>query len=127
MRGSNVVIVTMLLLLIFPAASIPVSSQEDVFPFWHTEWSEWSYRQELQLPISTNDTAVHYQPIDLHMTFEHPCLTENENKTSIRIGCWFNEKWYDLESQIYDIIKSDFYYNNTVISIDLIAEIMFFI
>ena len=105
MRGSSVVIVTMLLLLIFPAASIPGSSQEDVIPFWHTEWSEWSYRQELQLPIPTNDSTAHYQPIDLRITFEKPCWTENENKTSIRIGCWYKEEWYDLESQIYRIIK----------------------
>jgi hypothetical protein len=95
----------MLLLLIFPAASIPGSSQEDVFPFWHIEWSEWSYRQELQLPIPTNDSTAHYQPIDLRITFEKPCWTENENKTSIRIGCWYKEEWYDLESQIYGIIK----------------------
>lgn len=105
MRGSNVIIVSMLLLFIFPAASIPGSSQEDVIPFWHTEWSEWSYRQELQLPIPTNDSTAHYQPIDLRITFEKPCWTENENKTSIRIGCWYKEEWYDLESQIYDIIK----------------------
>ena len=105
MRGSNVVIVTMLLLLIFPAASIPGSSQEDVIPFWNTEWSNWSYRQELQLPISTNDSTAHYQPIDLRITFEKPCWTENENKTSIRIGCWYKEEWYELESQIYGIIK----------------------
>lgn len=105
MRGSNVVIVTMLLLFIFPAASIPGASQEDVYPFWYTEWSGWSYRQELQLPIPTNDITVHYQPIDLRITFEKPCWTENENKTSIRIGCWYKEEWYDLESQIYGIIK----------------------
>ena len=102
MRGSNAVIVTMLLLLIFPAASIPGSSQEDVIPFWNTSWS---YRQELLLPITTNDSTVHYQPIDLHITFEKACWTENENKTSIRICCWYKENWYELESQIYGIIK----------------------
>jgi len=102
MRGSNVVIVTMLLLLIFPAASIPGSSQEDVIPFWNTTWS---YRQELLLPIATNDLTAHYQPIDLRITFEKPCWTENENKTSIRICCWYKENWYELESQIYGIIK----------------------
>jgi hypothetical protein len=106
MRRSNVVIISILILFIFPAVSIPGSAQEEIYPFWNTEWSDWSYRQELQLPILTNDSAVHYQPIDLHITLEHSCWTENENKTSIRIGCWYNEEWYDLESQIYDIIKS---------------------
>ena len=102
MRGSNVVIVTMLLLLIFPAASMPGSSQKDVIPFWNTTWS---YRQELLLPIATNDSTAHYLPIDLLITFEKPCWTENENKTSIRICCWYKENWYELESQIYGIIK----------------------
>jgi hypothetical protein len=106
MRGSNVVIVSMLLLVIFPAASIPGSSQEDAIPIWRTEWSEWSYRQELQLPIPTNESIAHYQPIDLRITFEKPCWTENENQTSIRIGCWYKGEWYDLESQIYGIIKA---------------------
>jgi len=102
MRGSNVIIVTMLLLLIFPAASIPGSSQKDVIPFWNTTWS---YRQELLLPIATNNSTAHYIPIDLRITFEKPCWTENENKTSIRICCWYKENWYELESQIYDITK----------------------
>jgi hypothetical protein len=105
MQGSNIVIVVMLLLIVFPAVSIPGSSQEDVFPIWNKEWSEWSYREELQLPIPTNDFTVHYQPIDLRISFEKPCWTENENKTSIRIGCWYKEEWHDLESQIYGIIK----------------------
>jgi hypothetical protein len=107
MQGSDIIIVSILLLCIFPAASIPGSTQGDGFSFWYTEWTDWSYRQELQLPISTNDSTVHYQPIDLHITFEKPCWTENENRTSIRIGCWYEEEWYNLESQIYNIIKSD--------------------
>jgi len=106
MRGSNIIIVSILLLCIFPAASIPGSTQGNGSLFWNTEWSDWAYRQELQLPISTNDSTAHYQPIDLDITFEKPCWTENENRTSIRIGCWYQEEWYDIESQIYDIIKS---------------------
>jgi len=106
MQRSYIIIVSMLFLCIFPAASMSGSTQGDGFPFWHTQWSDWSYRQEIKLPISTNDSIVHYQPIDLRITFEKPCWTENENKTSIRIGCWYQEEWYDLESQIYDIKKS---------------------
>jgi hypothetical protein len=92
----------MLLLLIFPVVSISGSTKEDVIPFWNTTWS---YRQELLLPIATNDSTAHYIPIDLHITFEKSCWTENENKTSIRICCWYKENWYELESQIYGIIK----------------------
>ncbi len=104
MRGSNVIIVSMLLLFIFPAVSIPGSSQENEIPFWNTTWL---YRQELVLPIATNDSTAHYKPIDLRITFEKPCWTKNENKTSIRICCWYKENWYELESQIYGIIKGE--------------------
>jgi hypothetical protein len=102
MRGSNIIIVSMILLLIFPAVSIRGSSQEDVIPSWDPGWS---YRQELHLPIPTNNSATHYQPIDLRITFEKPCWTEDENKTSIRICCWYLEEWHELESQIYSIKK----------------------
>jgi hypothetical protein len=40
MQRSDIVIVSMLLLFIFPAVSLPGSSQGDVYPFWHTEWSD---------------------------------------------------------------------------------------
>ncbi|HUT00747.1 MAG TPA: hypothetical protein VMY59_10555 [Candidatus Thermoplasmatota archaeon] len=105
MRGSNIFVVGILLLLIVPVVSLPGSSQENVTPFWCPDYKGWSYRQELSLPIETNDTTVHCQPIDLRLRFEKPCWTENENNTSIRIACWYDEKWYDLESQIYSITK----------------------
>ncbi len=105
MRGSNIFVVGILLLIIVPVVSMPGSSQENVNPFWCPDYKGWSYRQELSLPIATNDTTVHYQPIDLRFRFEKPCWTENENNTSIRITCWYNEKWYELESQIYSITK----------------------
>ncbi len=57
------------------------------------------------LPIQTNDSLSHYQPIDLRLRFENPCWTENENNTSIRVACWHEGTWYDLESQIYSLEK----------------------
>ena len=103
MRGSNIFIVGILLLLVLPAVSLPGFSQDVGSPSWDTDYNEWSYRQEISLPIHTNDSISHYQPIDLRLRFEKPCWTENENKTSIRIGCWYEEAWYDLESQIYSL------------------------
>ncbi|DAC73000.1 MAG TPA: hypothetical protein DSN98_02420 [Thermoplasmata archaeon] len=102
MQRSTIIIVSLLLLLIFPAISLPGSSQDVDIPFWDAAWS---YRQELQSPIPTNDSSAQYQPIDLRITFEKPCWTENENNTSIRICSWYKEKWYELESQIYSLKK----------------------
>lgn len=104
MRRSDISLVSVLLLIVSPAASILGSSQEDVLPFWNSAWSS---RQELFLPIPTNDSATHYQPIDLRITFEQPCWTEDENQTSIRMCCWYKEEWHELESQIYSIRKQN--------------------
>ncbi len=105
MRGSNIFVVGILLLLIIPAVSLPGSSQDEGVPSWDTDYKEWSYRQELLLPIQTNDSLSHYQPIDLRLRFENPCWTENENSTSIRVACWHEGTWFDLESQIYSLEK----------------------
>jgi hypothetical protein len=106
MRGSTIVIVGILLLLFMPAISIPGASQGESGPVWDSEYQGWSYRQEISLPIETNDAIAHYQPIDLRFRFEHPCWTENENKTSIRVACWYQKQWHNLESQIYSLTKN---------------------
>jgi hypothetical protein len=93
---------TILLLLILPAFSITGSSQGDEISSWNINWS---FQQELQLPLNTNDLSARSQPIDLRLTFEHSCWTKNENETSIRICCWDGSRWHELESQIYNIEK----------------------
>ncbi len=105
MRRSNIVIVGILLLLLVPAVGLPGSSQDDGGPSWDVDFSEWSHRQEILPPIDTNNSLSHFQPIDLRVRFEYPCWTENENKTSVRIACWYEKTWHDLESQIYSLEK----------------------
>jgi hypothetical protein len=90
----------MLLLLLLPAVGLTGFSQENRIPDWNPGWS---YRQELQLPIKTNDSTAKYQAIDLRITFANPCWTENENATSIRVLSWYKEEWQVLESQIYNL------------------------
>ncbi len=104
MRIATLILVYSTLILIF--SSVVTSSppmQEDTIPFWNTEWS---YRQEIRLPISTNDSHAKYQPIDMQITFDNPCWTKNENETSIRVCCWDGMRWHELDSQIYDLPKT---------------------
>jgi len=100
MRGLKIIVVSMLLLLLLPAVGLTGSSQENRIPDWKPGWT---YRQELQFPIKTNDSTAKYQPIDLRITFANPCWTENENATSIRVLSWYKEEWHELESQIYNL------------------------
>lgn len=92
-----------LILLIFPVLSITASS-DDGPPLWNREWS---YREEITLPIFTDDPHAIYQPIDLHIEFSNPCWALNEKDHSIRICCYFGNKWYELELQIYDLEFTD--------------------
>ena len=104
MRIATLILVYSTLILIF--SSVVTSSppmQEDTIPFWNTEWS---YRQEIQLPISTNDSHAKYQPIDMQIAFDNPCWTKNENETSIRVCCWDGMRWHELDSQIYDLTET---------------------
>jgi hypothetical protein len=97
------ILVVLLLLFSTSALSMSGSSQQGSIPSWNTDWA---YQQELQLPIATNNPLSRYQPMDIHITFENPCWTENEIKTSIRVTCWYKEEWHLLESQIYDLKRN---------------------
>ena len=104
MRNATLVLVYITLILLFTSVvtSSP-SNDEDTIPFWN---SDWSYRQEIQLPISTNNSHAKYQPIDLQITFDHSCWTKNENETSVRVCCWDGNQWHELDSQIYNLVET---------------------
>ncbi len=69
-----------------------------------TKWDEgWSYRIELDLPIDTSKDCSNNQPIDLKVNFNRPCWGINESHHSVRVCCWYNNNWRELESQIYDL------------------------
>jgi len=100
MQVKRVILVCILVIISTLVLTITVSSQEDTIPYWNKAWS---FRQEIQLPIFTNDSYAIYQPIDIRVTFDDPCWAKNENETSIRVLCWKEEQWFELESQIYDL------------------------
>ena len=89
-----------LILLMSPLLAISVSSEDGSLPIWN---SNWSYRQEIKLPISTDSPYAKFQPIDIHIEFNDPCWAKNSKDHSIRICCWDGSLWHELESQIYDL------------------------
>ena len=68
-------------------------------------WSDndWSYRQEIYIPIDTSSENAKYQPIDTHIKFNNPCWGKNEKEHSVRIVVQDDETLNEIESQIYDI------------------------
>ena len=76
----------------------------DELPWWDDEYNS---RMQITLPINTSDAHAKFQPIDLHIDFKNPCWGKNENEHSIRVCVWDEDKWHELESQIYDLEKKD--------------------
>jgi len=86
------------ILVIFIPVSLKASPDEDIW--WDDKWS---FRKEIQIPISTNNEYAHYQPIDFKMEFENPCWAKNEEEHSIRIIFQDSNRIIHLESQIYNL------------------------
>jgi len=99
----KIVIISILLLLLFSIINIHVSSQSSI-SWWDQNYS---YRQEIGVPIDTSIEQAKYQPIDIRLIFDSPCWAKNTDEHSIRVCCWDGRNWYELESQIYDLEYSD--------------------
>ena len=94
----------LILLISSSVLTISVSSEGDPPPFWNESWP---YRQEIIIPVSTENSYAKHQPIDIRIEFEKICWAKNENEHSIRVCCWDGNTWHELESQIYRLNFTD--------------------
>jgi hypothetical protein len=101
---SKRLIVYIILINILLSVLIPINLSADEVPWWNENWS---FRQEIQIPIDTSDEYTRYQPIDIHLDFNNTCWAKDEKKHSIRIIFQDGEKFIELESQIYDLEHSN--------------------
>jgi len=108
------------ILIIFPILVETVNAKDDNLPAWDKEWS---YSQEIFLPISTFEPFSKFQPIDIHIEFNKLCWVKNSNEHSIRVCSWDGIKWHELESQIYDLEFKDTYHINKCGLVFLVPEI----
>lgn len=108
-----------IILLISPVLTMSVSSEDNSLPTWNANWS---YRQEIILPISTEKPQAKFQPIDLHIELNKLCWVKNEKDHSVRVCCWDGNRWHELESQIYDLEFKDPYHINKCGLVFLIPE-----
>lgn len=69
--------------------------------------SDFSFKQEIKIPFDTNIDIAKYQPIDIRLTFPQICYAKNENDNSIRVGIEKDGEIIELESQIYNLDKTD--------------------
>ncbi len=123
MRIRKIILVyIILIILITPVLAMSVLSLENSFLLTNENlpdsWNkEWSYRQEISLPISTENTHAKFQPIDIRIEFHENCWASDKKINSIRVCCWDGKTWHELESQIYDLNST---YDNFISSCRLI-------
>jgi len=107
--------VSIIILFLFSSLLVlSSSSKEDSVPTWN---SNWSHKQELFLPISTESKSASFQPIDIKISFNQKCWAKNEIDHSVRVVCWDGKIWHELECQIYDL---DFSSNDYIKSCGLV-------
>jgi len=116
------IVYIIIVLLISPVVTISASSGDSSIPPWK---SNWSFRQEVILPILTEIYKAKYQPIDLRIEFNDLCWAKNETEHSIRVVCWDGKIWNELESQIYDLEYFDTNHIKSCRIVFLIPEFAF--
>jgi len=94
------IILTLQLLII--QNSVVFSENNDTW--WNPDWS---YRDQIQIPIDTGKPESKYQPIDMEIVFSKLCWGKNESHHSIRIIFQNDDILEEIESQIYSIEFSD--------------------
>jgi len=100
---SKICISGVLLVTLLSSISLPVSSQQNL-SWWDKNWSS---RQEITIPIDTSLEIAKYQPVDIRINFNDPCWAINTDENSIRVFSWDKNSWNEIESQIYNLDKSD--------------------
>ncbi|UCH71457.1 MAG: flippase-like domain-containing protein, partial [Thermoplasmatales archaeon] len=110
----------MVIIILISSIFVPSYLAETDSPVWDENWS---FFQEIEIPIDTSSEHAKYQPIDIPIIFENPCWAENERSHSIRVLCWTGYSWLvPLESQIYDLIRKDDGYISECSLVFLIPE-----
>ena len=61
----------------------------------------------MPIPIDTSLKSVKFQPIDIHVDFENLCWAKDEIHHSVRVGFDEGSGIIEIESQIYDLVKTD--------------------
>lgn len=114
------IIICLLLTNLILLTMIPENTTASEEQWWNNNWS---FRQEIILPIETNTEIAKCQPIDIHIEFENQCWVKNENEHSIRVVLQQGENFKELDSQLYDLQYENNNYVNSCNLVFLIPDI----
>ena len=102
MSGKLVIFIILISFILLALAPICISTNSS--SWWDDNWS---FRQEICIPIDTGDEQAKYQPIDTYIEFDTPCWAKNEKEHSVRVIFQNSEDIKEIESQIYDLSYID--------------------
>ncbi|MCK4902692.1 MAG: carboxypeptidase regulatory-like domain-containing protein, partial [Thermoplasmatales archaeon] len=108
-------ILTILLL----STLVPISPLAEETSWWDNNWS---FKEEVIIPINTSDDFAKFQPIDFSFSFSNACWALNEDEHSVRVILEEDGRFQPLECQIYDLKHVDDEYIESCSIIFLIPE-----
>ena len=97
-------IICTIIFIILASVLLPSTISVDSKSWWNEEFT---FRQEIDIPIDTSLEHAKFQPIDIKIHFQNPCWAKNENEHSIRLVLEKDNKFKELESQIYALENID--------------------
>ncbi|MCK4364575.1 MAG: hypothetical protein KAW45_00835 [Thermoplasmatales archaeon] len=83
---------------------VPISPLAEETPWWDNNWS---FKEEVLIPINTSDDLAKFQPIDFSFKFNNSCWALNEDEHSVRVILEEDGRFEPLECQIYDLKHID--------------------
>ena len=99
---SKKVILIIILLIITSTISIQTNAYNPT-----NELNNLKYKQKIEIPIDTSLTESKYQPIDIKINFENLCWGLDELNHSIKVFYDDGISLTEIESQIYELKKTD--------------------
>lgn len=90
-------------ILIFSFSSSALSDEQ----YHTTDIDNLAFKQELTIPIDTSLEISKFMPIDIHVDFSNPCWAKDEVHHSVRVGYDDGSEIIEIDSQIYDLVKTD--------------------
>ena len=111
---SWLLIVTNIFLIVMPIQSFSAENS-----WWDKNWS---YSKQITVPIDTSIDIAKFQPIDIRLDFENKCWAKDTKQHSIRVCCFDDTNWEELESQIYNLEYSSDNYISGCSLVFLIPE-----
>ena len=99
MRLFTTVFALTILFQIVLASAIPLVDAADI-DVWDNSWS---FHETILLDFNTGEKGLRNQPVDMHVVFSNPCWARDEHNNSIRVVVKHDNKWEELESQVYNL------------------------